>query len=140
MKYSFLWALYRQKKSSVIIYIALFLLPSLLDILSFFDKKYSFHFWYTNPQSTVGRMIESSSFWWMILFNLIPFFLLLFIHQRFLIRMLIIWACLSGGYYVLNSWFIADYANSTVSTIILTLILIRSENSKLLRSSIQPST
>ena len=63
MKYSFLWALYRQKKSSVIIYIALFLLPSLLDILSFFDKKYSFHFWYTNQQSTVGRMVESSSFW-----------------------------------------------------------------------------
>ena len=140
MKYSFLWALYRQKKSNVIIYIGLFLLPSLLDILSFFDRKYSFHFWYTNPQSTVGRMVESSSFWWMILFNLIPFFLLLFIHQRFLIRMLIIWTCLSGGYYVLNSWFIADYANSTVSTIILTLILIRSENSKLLRSSIQPST
>lgn len=140
MKYSFLWALYRQKKSNVIIYIGLFLLPSLLDILSFFDRKYSFHFWYTNPQSTVGRMVESSSFWWMILFNLIPFFLLLFINQRFLIRMLIIWICLSGGYYVLNSWFIADYANSTVSTIILTLILIRSENSKLLRSSIQPST
>ena len=67
-------------------------------------------------------------------------FLLLFIHQRFLIRMLIIWACLSGGYYVLNSWFIADYANSTISTIILTLILIRSENSKLLRSFTQPST
>lgn len=38
MKYSFLWALYRQKKSSVILYIALFLLPSLFDILSFFDK------------------------------------------------------------------------------------------------------
>lgn len=140
MKYSFLWALFRQKKSSVIIYIALFLLPSLLDVLSFFDEKNAFSFWYTNPQSTVGRMIESSSFWWMILFNLIPFFLLLFINQRFLIRMLIIWICLSGGYYVLNSWFIADYANSTVSTIILTLILIRSENSKLLRSSIQPST
>ena len=75
MKDSFLWALYRQKKSSVIIYIGLFLLPSLLDILSFFDEKYAFPFWYTNPQSTVGRMIENSSFWWMILFNLIPFFL-----------------------------------------------------------------
>ncbi|MFM2332083.1 MAG: hypothetical protein RIQ74_906, partial [Pseudomonadota bacterium] len=121
-------------------YIGLFLLPSLLEILSFFDEKYAFPFWYTNPQSTVGRMIENTRFWWMILFNLIPFFLLLFIHQRFLIRMLIIWACLSGGYYVLNSWFIADYANSTVSTIILTLILIRSENSKLLRSFTQPST
>ncbi|MDU2406758.1 hypothetical protein ABCA12_2885 [Acinetobacter junii] len=137
MKYSFLWALYRQKKSSVVIYIALFLLPSLFDILSFFDKKYSFPFWYTHPQSTVGRMIESSSFWWMILFNLIPFFLLLFIHQKYLIKMLIIWACLSGIYFIINHWFIADYASSSASIIAFALIFLQTKNNQLMTTYIQ---
>ena len=137
MKYSFLWALYRQKKSSVVIYIALFLLPSLFDILSFFDKKYSFPFWYTHPQSTVGRMIESSSFWWMILFNLIPFFLLLFIHQKYLIKMLIIWACLSGIYFIINQWFIADYASSSASIIAFALIFLQTKNNQLMTTYIQ---
>lgn len=140
MKYSFLWALYRQKKSSVIIYIALFLLPSLFDILSFFDKKYSFPFWYTHPQSTVGRMIESSGFWWMILFKLIPLLLLLFIHQRYLIRMLIIWACLSSIYYLINLWFIADYSNSSAFMIMCALIFLRTKNNELMGTYIQPST
>lgn len=137
MKYSFLWALYRQKKSSVVIYIALFLLPSLFDILSFFDKKYSFPFWYTHPQSTVGRMIESSSFWWMILFNLIPFFLLLFIYQKYLIKMLIIWACLSGIYFIINHWFIADYASSSASIIAFALIFLQTKNNQLMTTYIQ---
>ena len=137
MKYSFLWALYRQKKSSVVIYIALFLLPSLFDILSFFDKKYSFPFWYTHPQSTVGRMIESSSFWWMILFNLIPFFLLLFIHQKYLIKMLIIWACLSGIYFIINHWFITDYASSSASIIAFALIFLQAKNNQLMTTYIQ---
>lgn len=140
MKYSFLWALYQQKKSSVIIYIALFLLPSLFDILSFFDKKYAFPFRYTHPQSTVGRMIESSGFWWMILFNLIPLFLLLFIHQRYLIRMLITWACLSSIYYLINHWFIADYANSSAFMIMCALIFLRTKNNELMGTYIQPST
>lgn len=139
MKYSFLWALYRQKKSSVIIYIVLFLLPSLFDILSFFDKKYSFPFWYTHPQSTVGRMIESSSFWWMILFNLIPFFLLLFIHQKYLIKMLIIWTCLSGVYFIINHWFIANYASSSASIIAFALIFLQTKNNQLMMTYIQPS-
>lgn len=140
MKYSFLWALYRQKKSSVIIYIALFLLPSLFNIISFFAKKYAFPFWHPHPQSTIGRMIESSSFWWMILFNLIPFFLLLFIHQKYLIKMLIIWTCLSGVYYLINHWFLADYANSSAPIIMFTLIFLRTKNNELMGTYIQPST
>ena len=137
MKYSFLWALYRQKKSSVVIYIALFLLPSLFDILSFFAKKYSVPFWYTHPHSTVRRMIASSSFWWMILFNLIPFFLLLFIHQKYLIKMLIIWACLSGIYFIINHWFIADYASSSASIIAFALIFLQTKNNQLMTTYIQ---
>ncbi len=140
MKDSFLWALYRQKKSSVIIYIALFLLPSLFNIISFFAKKYAFPFWHPHPQSTIGRMIESSSFWWMILFNLIPLFLLFFIHQRYLIRMLVIWACLSSIYYLINHWFLADYANSSASMIMCALIFLRTKNNELMGSYIQPST
>lgn len=138
MKNSFLWAVYRQKKSSVI-WISLFLIvPNVLNIFAYLNiHNHFFDFTLANPNSTLGKLIDSNYFWQTTLFNFIPFLLLISVPQKNLIRLFNFWLILATVYSLINSWYINTYSIFYVTCFYLIFRDINRKNEELMATYIQ---
>lgn len=114
MKYSFLWALYRQDKGKAIRKGCWFLLPSFANLLCFLNFYYQLIQWQVNPKSSIGKLISGTHFWWVILFDCIPFLLLITVWQRQVLKLLYLWFFIAVCFCLINSWFWASYPYSTI--------------------------
>ncbi len=140
MKYSFLWATYRQKKSTAVWFSLFFIIPSLFNILNYLDGHYHFfNFFLANPKSSVGRLLDSNYFWQTTLFNFIPFLLLIFVPQKNLIRLFDFWLILATLYSLTNSWYINTYSILSVTYFYFIYRDINRKNKELMDTYIQNS-
>lgn len=132
MKYSFLWAIYREKPLSAFLYGLLYSFLPLLDLITYLNYKFR---WLTEIPTTDSisfRMINSPSFWLMMLFNLMPLFCLFLIKQQKLIVVLAVWIFCGFSFYLVNNYTVANYPISTLILVSSSLALIRSRNKKLI--------
>ena len=138
MKYSFLWAIYREKPLSAFLYGLLYSFLPLLDLITYLNYKFR---WLTEIPTTDSisfRMINSPSFWLMTLFNLMPLFCLFLIKQQKLIVVLAVWIFCGFSFYLVNKYTVANYPISTLILVSSSLALIRSRNKKLMLTYINP--
>ncbi|NNP68252.1 hypothetical protein [Acinetobacter sp. Ac_5812] len=140
MKYRFLWALYRQNKGKAIRKGCWFLLPSLFNLLCFLNFHHHFIDWQVNPKSTIGRLIISPQFLWVILWDSLPFLLLLLIHQKYLARSLNIWVSITAIYFLIDAWYWSSYSSGTLLIVAWALPFLKIENTNLMGTYIQPSS
>lgn len=114
MKYSFLWALYRQDKGKAIRKGCWFLFPSFANLFCFLNFHYQLIDWQVNPKSSIGKLISGPHFWWAILFDCIPFLLLVTVWQRQVLKLLYLWLFIAVCFCLINAWFWASYPYSTI--------------------------
>ncbi|NNP77937.1 hypothetical protein A7P54_16180 [Acinetobacter sp. Ac_3412] len=138
MKYSFLWALYRQDKGKAIRKGCWFLLPSFANFLCFLNFHYQLIEWQVSPQSSIGRLISGPHFWWVILFDCIPFLLLATVRQRYLLILLKIWLLIAVSFFLINAWFCASYPYSTILLFALSFASLKQEQNQLMNTYIRP--
>lgn len=139
MKDSFLWALYRQDKGKAIRTGCWFLLPSIFNLFCFLNFHYQLLEWQVNPKSSIGRLISEPYFWWVILFDCIPFLLLVAVWQRHILKPLNLWLFIAVCFCFINAWFWT--ASYPYSTVLLFIYLFRSlKQEQLMGTYIQPST
>jgi len=138
MKYSFLWAIYREKSLSAFLYSLLYSFLPLLDLITYLNYRFR---WLTEIPTTDSisfRMINSPSFWLMTLFNFVPLFCLSLIKQQKLIVVLAVWIFCGFSFYLINNYTVANYPMSTLILVSSSLALIRSRNKKLMLTYINP--
>lgn len=137
MKYSFLWALYRQDKEKAIRKGCWFLLPSIFNVFCFLNFHYHLLEWQVNPKSSIGRLIISPQFTLVILWDSLPFLLLLLIHQKFIARSLNIWVSITAIYFLIDAWYWSNYSSGTLLIVAWALPFLKIENTNLMGTYIQ---
>ena len=140
MKYSFLWALYRQDKGKAIRKGFWFLFPSIFNLFCFLNFHYQLLEWQVNPKSSLARLISGPHFWWAILFDCIPFILSITVWQRYFLKLLKIWLFIAFCYFLINAWFWSNYSFVTGVMVAYALPFLEIENKKIKGTYIQPST
>ena len=82
-------------------------------------------------------MIISPQFTLVILWDSLPFLLLLLIHQKYIARSLNIWVSITAIYFLVDAWYWSNYSSGTLLIVAWALPFLKIENTNLMGTYIQ---